>query len=291
MLDPRLLRSFVQIADCGNFTHAARQLNMTQSTISQQLGRLEQAAGQDLIDRTARPVRPTPAGERLLGHARRILKLQDEAEMLLGSQIGMEAIRIALPEDLATSAMAGGFARFAEVHRAIRLDVTTGLSRDLAARYRLGEFDIVVIKEDFPAPDCRASFPEPLGWFEGADTSLAGRDPMPLVTFPPGALYRDAMFERIEQDGRRWYVAFTGGSLQSVAAAVGAGLGLSLLPLAVAPGHDVRRSTDFGPVPPMAISLYARETQGAIALLTDAISLVLADRQALARDPIAMMPA
>lgn len=278
MLDPRLLRSFIAIADCGNFTRAARQLNMTQSTISQQLGRLEQAVGHELIDRAARPVRPTTAGERLLGHARRILKLQDEAEMLLGEPIGMEAIRIGLPEDLATSAMADGFALFAEGHRTIRLDVTTGLSRDLTARYRLGELDIVVTKEDFPAPDCRASFPEPLGWFEGAKTALAGRDPVPLVTFPPGALYRDAMFERIEQDGRRWYVAFTGGSLQSVCAAVGAGLGISLLPLAAARGHDLRRSTDFGPVPPMAVSLYARETQGAIALLTDAISLVLARR-------------
>ncbi|TAN02204.1 MAG: LysR family transcriptional regulator, partial [Rhizobiaceae bacterium] len=41
MLDPRLLRSFVTIADAESFTQAAERLNMTQSTISQQLARLE----------------------------------------------------------------------------------------------------------------------------------------------------------------------------------------------------------------------------------------------------------
>ena len=54
MLDPRLLRSFVAIADTGSFTQAAEWLNMTQSTISQQLARLEEAVGRGLIDRVAR---------------------------------------------------------------------------------------------------------------------------------------------------------------------------------------------------------------------------------------------
>ncbi len=51
MLDPRLLRAFVAIADQQSFTSAAARLNMTQSTISQQLARLEQAVGHALIDR------------------------------------------------------------------------------------------------------------------------------------------------------------------------------------------------------------------------------------------------
>jgi len=60
MQDPRLLRAFIAIADHGSFTSAASALNMTQSTISQQLGRLESMVGQRLIDRGSRPVMPTP---------------------------------------------------------------------------------------------------------------------------------------------------------------------------------------------------------------------------------------
>ena len=83
MLDPRLLRSFVGIIDAQSFTAAADRLSMTQSTISQQLARLEEQVGSALVDRTARPIVATAAGERLLGYARRILALQQEAQAAL----------------------------------------------------------------------------------------------------------------------------------------------------------------------------------------------------------------
>ena len=51
MLDPRLLRAFVAIADAGSFTAAADRLHMTQSTMSQQIARLEEAIGRELVDR------------------------------------------------------------------------------------------------------------------------------------------------------------------------------------------------------------------------------------------------
>lgn len=77
-------------------------------------------------------------GERLLGHARRILQLDEEAQSLLRDPAGTAAISIGMPEDLATLAMAQGLARFAARNSRIRLDVVTGLSRDLAGRYRQG---------------------------------------------------------------------------------------------------------------------------------------------------------
>lgn len=278
MLDPRLLRAFVTIADAGSFTRAAERLHMTQSTISQQLGRLEQAVGRILVDRGARPVRPTASGERLLGHARRILSLEQEAEALLAEPAGTAPIRIGLPEDLFTREVAGLFPAFAERHRETRLDVTTGLSLDLARRYRAGELDIVVVKEPVAGPDCRATFPEPMAWFEGLGPSPADADPVPLVTFPPGGLYRDAMFERIAREGRRWYVAFSGNSLYSVLVAVEAGLGLSLLPVGTTAGRAVRRCAAFGVEPPMAVSLYAWERGGAIGELAGHLEAVLAGR-------------
>lgn len=285
MLDPRLLRSFVAIADFGHFTRAADRLGMTQSTISQHLGRLEEIAGHALIDRAARPVRATVMGERLLGHARRILQLDAEAQSLLRDPAGTAAISIGLPEDLATLAMAHGLARFASVSSRTRLDVVTGLSRDLASRYRQGEFDIVVVKEEQAAADCRASFPEPLGWFGAAREEdgdgagkVEGRDPLPLVTFPTGGLYRDTMFRELEAAGRRWYVAFSGSSLQSVLAAVSAGMGISLLPLAVTSGAGLRRLERLGEAAPMVVSLYAREEREPISDLVGTISAVLEKR-------------
>lgn len=278
MLDPRLLRSFVAIADARSFVQAAERLHMTQSTISQQLARLEEAIGQALIDRAARPVAPTAAGERLLGYARRILALQHEAETVLGDPAGTTSIRIGLPEDIVTIAMAKVFGDFARRHREIRLDVTAGLSRDLSRSFRSGEFEIAVIKETAASADCRATFPEAMAWFEGADVSREWPDPIPLVAFPPGGLYREAMFERIERDRRRWYVAFSGSSLHNVLVGVEAGLGLSLLPTSATAGYRVRPYARFGTQPSMAISVYAWETSGPVAELVEQMSAALAAR-------------
>ena len=281
MLDQRLLRAFVTIADTGSFTIAAERLHMTQSTISQQLGRLESAIGHTLIDRTDRPVRATEAGERLLGHARRILSLQQEAESLFADPSGTAAVRIGLPDDIVTPAMSETFAAFSETHREIRLDVTTGLSRDLTQRFRAGDFDIVVVKEPIASADCRASFPEALGWFESAQRPRIWEDPIPLVAFSVGGLYRETMFERLERERRRFYVAFTGTSLNSVLVAVGAGLGISLVPTSSTQSHTIRPAEFLGREAAMVVSVYSWEKTGKTAELVELMSLALADRYRL----------
>lgn len=264
VLDPRLLRAFVAIADSGSFTAAADRLNMTQSTMSQQIARLEETIGRPLVDRAARPVRLTVTGERLLGHARRILALQTEALTLLAETSGTTSVRIGMPDDIATPEMAQAFAAFTRHHKEVRLDVTTGLRSDLTRRYRSGELDIVVLKEDAPSPDSLASFEEPIAWFAARDAARGLPDPVPLVTFPPGGLYRDAMFERLERERRRWYVAFTSASLRNVFMAVEAGLGLSLLPVDAARGWQIEPLADFGPEPPVVASLYSWEKNGIV---------------------------
>jgi DNA-binding transcriptional LysR family regulator len=278
MLDPRLLRAFAAIADAGSFTAAADRLSMTQSTISQQLARLESAVGQVLIERAARPIRPTAAGERLLAYARRILALQEEAQAALGDPAGTVSLRIGVPEDLVSAPMAQAFADFARRHREIHLDVTAGLSRDLVRRYRAGELDIAIAKEPAASPDHRASFPEVMAWFESADAPAAWPDPVPLVAFSPGGLYREAMFERMEQERLRWYIAFTGNSLHNVLVAVAAGLGLSLLPRNAVAGYRVQRCEALGAEPPIAVSIYAREGSGPLSELVEQMGAVLAAR-------------
>ena len=77
-LDMTALRSFVAVADTGGVTRAAGFLNLTQSAVSMQLKRLEESLDAELLDRTARQIALTPAGEKLLGYARRMLELNDE---------------------------------------------------------------------------------------------------------------------------------------------------------------------------------------------------------------------
>jgi len=78
-LDPDLLRTFVAIVDAGGFTQAAKQVHRTQSAVSMQVRRLEETLDRVLFQRDGRGVQLAPDGEALLGYARRLLKLHDEA--------------------------------------------------------------------------------------------------------------------------------------------------------------------------------------------------------------------
>src|ERR1700674_4300263 len=79
MLDLDLLRSFVSVVDAGGFTRAGERVHRTQSTVSQQIRRLEATLGRPLLERNGKRVIPTAEGERLLSYARRLLALAQEA--------------------------------------------------------------------------------------------------------------------------------------------------------------------------------------------------------------------
>ena len=78
-LDPDLLKAFVAVADYRSFTRAAATLNRTQSAVSMQIKRLVDRLGVELFNRTKANVDLSAAGEGLLGYARRILTLNEEA--------------------------------------------------------------------------------------------------------------------------------------------------------------------------------------------------------------------
>lgn len=284
MFNPKLLQAFVAIADAGSFTVAALRLNSTQSTLSQQINRLEHTVRSSLIDRSARPVTLTPTGERLIGYARRILALQKEAAALLADPSGSRSLKVGLPDDLMTGEICNAFALFTKNHPEIRLDVTTGLSRNLAHRFREGELDIALVKEAQAQPDARATFREPLVWVEAAGRTRFWPDPVPLVTFPPGGLYRDQMIDVLEVARSRWYLAFTGNSLMNVLRAVEAGLGVSVIPLTTVTSAKVQICRQFGPIAPMALSAYAWEQDAATNELAQALIKLISVNRATKED-------
>jgi DNA-binding transcriptional LysR family regulator len=240
MFDPVLLRSFVAVVDCANFTRAAERLHLTQSTVSQQVRRLEESLDCQLLDRDQRRVVATAEGERLLGYARRILALNEEASDVLLHQQSEGVLRLGVPEDFAAERLMPLLSRFGQDHPGVRLEVTSGLGPELTRLYRRGEFDLLLVKQIGASDDCLASWPEPLCWVDSRATPAFGRDPLPLVAFPVGGLYRHEMLHHLEVGGWRWRIGYSSASLASVCSAVAAGLGISLLPVrVVGAGHCV----------------------------------------------------
>ncbi len=214
MLDPLLLRSFVAIIDTGSFTRAGERVHLTQSTISQQIRRLEQQLGCPLLDRAGRQVVATAEGEKLLGLARRILALLAQAEEQVTE--GSVALSLGVPEDFAAGAITPVLAAFARDYPEVRLEVQSGLSHEIWQRFEAGELDLALVKQTRGQGAPLASWREPLVWVDSRDWPARERDPLPLVAFPSEGLYRRQMTEALDGLGRRWRIAYVSASLASL---------------------------------------------------------------------------
>ena len=235
-LDLDLLRSFVTVADLGSFTRAGDQLGRTQSAVSLQLKRLEGLIGRPMFERTSRSVKLSPDGERLLSHARHMLRLNDVAWADLTEPDIAGAVRLGVPEDFATVHLPGVLAAFTQAHPRVELAVTCDLTLNLLERFQSGDFDLVLVKREPNVAERGVRvWREPLVWVgrEGVDTDR--NQPLPLVASPSPCVYRKRAIDALEEVGRRWRVTYTSTSLAGSQAAVKAGLGLTVLPREMVP--------------------------------------------------------
>jgi DNA-binding transcriptional LysR family regulator len=146
MMEFELLRSFVAVAECGGFRRAAERLNLTQSTVSQQIKRLELETKRPLFLRTTRTVALTDDGEMLLGDARRLLQLEEAARRRLTSPPLSGTVRLGAVEEVAGSSLPPALGRFASSHPNVKLEVQIGVSSPLIEQLDAGRLDVVFAK-------------------------------------------------------------------------------------------------------------------------------------------------
>lgn len=229
-LDMDALRTLVVGIDLNNFSKAADQLGRSQSAISMQLKKLEQQVGRPLLARQGRGLVTTEAGELLLGYARRILALNDEAATSLGATATPAALRIGLPQDFFEDVMPEVLRRFASYKPNVHIEVRAGRNHILEEEVRAGRLDAAIT---FCRPGNR-EFGEliaapPLRWYDSAaSASTRSGGSLPLVLYDHPCLFRQAALQALDAEGRSWRMALTTPSLSGVWAAVRAGQGLTV---------------------------------------------------------------
>ncbi|WP_369720591.1 LysR family transcriptional regulator [Bradyrhizobium sp. LLZ17] len=260
MLDLELLRSFVSVVEAGGFTRAGERVHRTQSTVSQQIKRLEEDVGQMLLHRDGKDVRPTEAGERLLSYARRLLTLAEEARDVLREPDSEGAIRLGIPEDFAAYQLAKLLGTFARSHPGLRLDVRADQSKNLARDLERGELDLALFKREAGEKGGIAVWPERVHWVTSKSHPIhADVASVPLIGFPLGCLYRAGAIHALESAGRVWHMSYTSSSLAGIQAAVAAGMGLSILSeMSIQSDHRVLTAKDgFAPINRTEVALMA----------------------------------
>jgi DNA-binding transcriptional LysR family regulator len=146
MLDVRRMRVLREVALKGSFSAAAESLSFTQSAVSQQVAALEREAGAVLVERSARGVRLTDAGEAVVRHAEGILAKLAEAEAELEAIAGLRGgrVRMSAFESVAGTIMPLAISRFADQHPGVELSMALMEPEEAVAALRAGDIDIAM---------------------------------------------------------------------------------------------------------------------------------------------------
>ncbi len=226
MIHPDLLRSFVAVAESGTFTGAARALGLRQSTVSQQIRRLEDAVGRRLLDRDTHRVAITVEGEAILDHARRVLDSHERMARYLAGTPLRGRLRIGASEDFVLSALPDVLADFVRRYPEVNIELTAGLSENLYALFDAGALDILFVKRRIGDRRGIVAWSEPIAWVGRPGYRLPADGALPLLLYPTPSVTRARALEALEAAGTSWRVAFTSASLTGLTAAARAGIGV-----------------------------------------------------------------
>jgi DNA-binding transcriptional LysR family regulator len=260
VLDPDNLKSLIAIAESGSFTAAATRVHRTQSAVSMQMRKLEAQLGRKLFARAGREARLTSDGELLLAHARRILKLQAEALAVFDRQTLEGEVRLAAPDDYASTFMPGILVRFAASHPLVRVDLRSLPSHEAARQVARGEVDLALVTQGHGEIGGEVLHREPLVWVAASGQCVHEAEPLPLAVYHDRCAFRRAAIQALDAIGRPWRVAYASQSVAGIYAAVETGLAVgTLLPSNLRPGLAVLGEAEgLPPLPEISILLLRR---------------------------------
>jgi len=271
-IDIDLLRSFVTIVEVKSFTRAAERLLRTQSAISLQMKRLEEQLGCRLFERGGRGVEPTQAGTMLLGYARRILAANDELVGRMAEPLVEGGVSIGSPEGFATEHLAPVLARFTRAFPRVQMVVRTGSGEVLGEELQAGRLDIVIESRVGKVEGADHLGQEALVWCvaDGAEpevTRVSDGDPLRLVSTAEPCQVRKAKLSALDVAGIPWRIVFETSSRAGIQAAVGAGLGVGVLPRSsmLAGMHRLNSAEGLPSLPAISTALSMRPQAGVVA--------------------------
>ena len=146
-LDLTILRSFVTVVETGGVTQAAGILNLTQSAVSMQLKRLEELLAVEVLQRAGRKLVITPAGEQLLGFAKRMVELNDEVFLRMTDRTHVGAIALGVPTDIVFPHIPNVLKRFNAEFPQVKVQLISSFTAALKDEFRKGEIDIILTTE------------------------------------------------------------------------------------------------------------------------------------------------
>lgn len=226
-LDLDALRGLVAGVSLESFTKAADHLGRSNSALSAQMHKLEVQTGVPLLRKAGRRLEPTPAGEVLIGYARRLIELNDEALSAVRGGDLAGGVRLGVQEDFETL-LPGMLAAIARAHPKVLIEVRVTRNRDLLDRIEAGSLDLALTWGSQGTKGCETLAVVPMCWIGQRSAPRPPAAQEALVTFEPPCLFRATGVAALNAANISWRPSFVSASLGGIWAAVEAGFGVTV---------------------------------------------------------------
>lgn len=222
------LRAFVAAVDGGSLTAAAPALHRSQSAVSMQIRKLDEAVGRPVLSRGPRHLELTAAGRELLPHARRLLADHAEALRAISGRALSGRVRLGVPDDYAARYLTPLLRSFAALHAGVEIELDCEQSTVLVPRVQRDELDLALVSRPRPRLGTLL-FHEPLVWVGAPAFEAWRRDPLPVAMYEAGSLARRDATQALARLARPHRVVYNSSSLAGQLAAVDSGLAVAVL--------------------------------------------------------------
>lgn len=230
-LDPRLLQTFVRAAQTGSLSTAALQVGRTQSAVTMQMQRLEEALGQTLMHRSGSGIRLTSTGEKFLAYAERILKAHDEALADFSDRGLKGSIVFGCPEDYLLAFFPRIFRSFGVNHGNVDIKVVAAPTVELRGLLHSGQLDLALVST-LNAHDANDIIrTEAMVWV-GAKATLEEHEfgeKTPLALPASNAMDHRAACEAMTKAGLPYSISYASNSIAGLIAVTRSGLAISVM--------------------------------------------------------------
>ena len=231
------LRTFVLVARSGGFHLAGDELHRSQSAVTQNLKRLEDILGCQLIERRrGHIVGLTFDGKRFIPAAKKILSLVSQSVSDIQTPALSEHVRIGVPNDFNIKELLNAVSRFTEINGELKIEVISGMCPDILRLLKENAVDIAFIKyipsdtNIVTQKKIHILKKDSLHWVFNNDLQFDHFSEIPLVAFPSNCAFRAVAINSLAQAGKSYYLSYISSSYEKLREAVTAGLGVGVLP-------------------------------------------------------------
>lgn len=149
----RSLEIFVKVAECGKMSEVARNMYITQSSVSQVISEIEKEYGVKLFDRISKKLYLTEAGKKLLGYGRHLLSINEEMNDCMKHCAKNIRIRVGATVTVGTCVISPIILELYKVNPLLEPEVFVEDTRLIAKKLLNSELDIAIVEGKIKHPD------------------------------------------------------------------------------------------------------------------------------------------